>query len=109
MLRCASLASSYLLLCRRRRPLSPYPSQVDNGGWEAEVLLDESQKVRRPRLPVYLDDPDMLFGALHTPRPVLKVLQTEAQQENVSASIGSAVFGWLVDPRLAHFLLRCCC
>lgn len=33
---------------------------------------------------MYLDDPDMLFGALHTPRPTLKVLRTEAQHENVS-------------------------
>ena len=66
--------------------MSTRPPQVDNGGWEAEVLLDDFQKLRRPRLPVYLDDPDMLFGALHTPRPMLKVLQTEAQQENVRAS-----------------------
>lgn len=48
------------------------------------MLLDDSQKLRKPKLPMYLDDPDMLFGALHTPRPTLKILQTEAQQENVS-------------------------
>lgn len=57
--------------------------KVDDGGWESQVLLDDSQKLRKPKLPVYLDDPDMLFGALHTPRPTLKILQTEAQQENV--------------------------
>lgn len=48
------------------------------------MLLDDTQKLRKPKLPMYLDDPDMLFGALHTPRPTLKILQTEAQQENVS-------------------------
>lgn len=57
--------------------------QVDGGGWESQVLLDDSQKLRKPKLPVYLDDPDMLFCALHTPKPMLRVLQTEAQQENV--------------------------
>lgn len=57
--------------------------QVDSGGWEAEVFIDDSQKLRKPRLPVCMDDPDMLFGALITPRPTLKVLQTETQQENV--------------------------
>eukprot|EP00903_Cladosiphon_okamuranus_P011700 g11004.t2 len=63
-------------------PPSVLNPQVDGGGWESQVLLDDSQKLRKPKLPVYLDDPDMLFGALHTPRPSLKILQTEAQQEN---------------------------
>ncbi|CAM9759560.1 unnamed protein product [Ectocarpus sp. 12 AP-2014] len=63
-------------------PPSVLNPQVDGGGWESQVLLDDSQKIRKPTIPVYLDDPDMLFGALHTPRPSLRILQTEAQQEN---------------------------
>ncbi|CAM9257786.1 unnamed protein product [Ectocarpus sp. 12 AP-2014] len=63
-------------------PPSVLNPQVDGGGWESQVLLDDSQKIRKPTIPVYLDDPDMLFGALHTPRPTLRILQTEAQQEN---------------------------
>ncbi|CBJ28915.1 conserved unknown protein [Ectocarpus siliculosus] len=63
-------------------PPSVLNPQVDGGGWESQVLLDDSQKLKKPTIPVYLDDPDMLFGALHTPRPSLRILQTEAQQEN---------------------------
>lgn len=63
------------------------------------MLLDDSQMLRKPKIPVYLDDPDMLFGALHTPKPALRVLQTEAQQENVS--------GVLVCWSLLPLMVRC--
>lgn len=69
------------------------------------MLLDDSQKLRKPKLPVYLDDPDMLFGALQTPRPTLKILQTEAQQENVSRGLGF-VCGWVWRWRVGTALQR---
>ncbi|CAN0465756.1 unnamed protein product, partial [Ascophyllum nodosum] len=56
--------------------------QIDVGSWEEEVILNDSQKPHRAKFPMPLHDPDMTYGTLATPRRTLKILRTEAQQEN---------------------------
>ena len=64
--------------------------------WEDEVILNDSQKPRRAKIPMRLDDPDKRYGTLPTPRPTLKILRTETQQENVS----------LIARRMNHVYLK---
>ena len=45
--------------------------KIDIGSnWEDEVVLNDSQKPRRAKIPVRLDDLDKLYGTLPTPRPI---------------------------------------